>query len=122
MEGDRQLRTRSVRKKEERNSLKKRSRLEILELFLKQSEELAQVKEELKIAKEELAERRITISESGSIAEAALKLSGIFEVAQKAANEYLDNVKTQKSTDTHGSTVLQEAAGEYVEGTVLKNQ
>ncbi len=122
MEGDRQLRTRSVRKKEERNSLKKLSRLEILELFLKQSEELAQVKEELKIAKEELAERRIVISESGSIAEAALKLSGIFEVAQKAANEYLDNVKTQKSTDTHGSTVLQEAAGEYVEGTVLKNQ
>ncbi len=122
MEGDRQLRTRSVRKKEERNSLKKLSRLEILELFLKQSEELAQVKEELKIAKEELAERRIAISESGSIAEAALKLSGIFEVAQKAANEYLDNVKTQKSTDTHGSTVLQEAAGEYVEGTVLKNQ
>lgn len=122
MEGDKQLRTRSVRKKEERNSLKKLSRLEILELFLKQSEELAQVKEELKIAKEELAERRIAISESGSIAEAALKLSGIFEVAQKAANEYLDNVKTQKSTDTHGSTVLQEAAGEYVEGTVLKNQ
>ena len=122
MEGDRQLRTRSVRKKEERNSLKKLSRLEILELFLKQSEELAQVKEELKIAKEELAERRIVISESGSIAEAALKLSGIFEVAQKAANEYLDNVKTQNSTDTHGSTVLQEAAGEYVEGTVLKNQ
>ncbi len=122
MEGDRQLRTRSVRKKEERNSLKKLSRLEILELFLKQSEELAQVKEELKIAKEELAERRIAISESGSIAEAALKLSGIFEVAQKAANEYLDNVKTQKSTDTHGSTVLQEAAEEYVEGTVLKNQ
>ncbi|MDK8091925.1 DNA repair protein [Streptococcus intermedius] len=116
------MRTRSVRKKEERNSLKKLSRLEILELFLKQSEELAQVKEELKIAKEELAERRIVISESGSIAEAALKLSGIFEVAQKAANEYLDNVKTQKSTDTHGSTVLQEAAGEYVEGTVLKNQ
>ena len=122
MEGDRQLRTRSVRKKEESNSLKKLSRLEILELFLKQSEELAQVKEELKIAKEELAERRIAISESGSIAEAALKLSGIFEVAQEAANEYLDNVKTQKSTDTHGSTVLQEAAGEYVEGTVLKNQ
>ena len=116
------MRTRSVRKKEERNSLKKLSRLEILELFLKQSEELAQVKEELKIAKEELAERRIVISESGSIAEAALKLSGIFEVAQKAANEYLDNVKTQKSTDTHGSTVLQEAAREYVEGTVLKNQ
>lgn len=122
MEGDKQLRTRSVRKKEERNSLKKLSRLEILELFLKQSEELTQVKEELKIAKEELAERRITISESGSIAEAALKLSGIFEVAQKAANEYLDNVKAQKSTDTHGSTVLQEAAEEYVEGTVLKTQ
>lgn len=116
------MRTRSVRKKEERNSLKKLSRLEILELFLKQSEELAQVKKELKIAKEELEERRITISESGSIAEAALKLSGIFEVAQKAANEYLDNVKAQKSTDTHGSTVLQEAAEEYVEGTVLKNQ
>lgn len=112
-----------MRRKKERNSLKKLSRLEILELFLKQSEELEKVKEELRLAKEELEERRIAISEAGSIAEAALKLSGIFEVAQEAANEYLDNVKAQKSIDRlYSSTTAQEATAKYFEDVVLKDE
>ena len=32
------------------------------------------------------------IENSGSIAEAALKLSGIFEAAQAAADQYLENI------------------------------
>lgn len=92
------MRTRSAKKKkEERNSLRKLSRLEILELFLKQSEELEKTKEELRLAKLELEERKIVIAESGSIAEAALKLSGIFEVAQKAADDYLHNLNVPQS-------------------------
>ena len=44
-------------------------------------------------AKAELADKRINIEQSGSIAEASLKLTRIFEEAQKAADLYLENVK-----------------------------
>ena len=37
--------------------------------------------------------RRIELQEAGSIAEAALRLNGIFEQAQKAADQYLENVR-----------------------------
>ena len=50
------------------------------------------VEEELAEAKEQLENRRIQIENSGSIAEAALKLNGIFEAAQAAANQYLENL------------------------------
>lgn len=37
--------------------------------------------------------RRIELEEAGSIAAAALKLNGVFEAAQKAADQYLYNLK-----------------------------
>ena len=39
--------------------------------------------------------RQIQLVEAGSIAEAALRLSGIFETAQKAADQYLYNLRVQ---------------------------
>lgn len=39
------------------------------------------------------ANRRIELDEAGSIAAAALKLNGVFEAAQKAADQYLYNLK-----------------------------
>lgn len=37
--------------------------------------------------------RRIELEHAGSIAEAALKLNGVFEAAQKAADQYLYNIQ-----------------------------
>lgn len=49
---------------------------------------------ELKDTIEEMkASREIELEEAGSIAEAALRLNGVFEAAQKAAEQYLMNVK-----------------------------
>ncbi|MEZ3434851.1 MAG: hypothetical protein K1W34_09590 [Lachnospiraceae bacterium] len=39
------------------------------------------------------ASRAIELSEAGNIAEAALRLNGVFEAAQKAAEQYLMNVQ-----------------------------
>lgn len=39
------------------------------------------------------SDRKILLEQSGSIAEASLRLSGIFEAAQKAADLYLDNIR-----------------------------
>ena len=72
--------------------LRKLSRKDLLEMLLIQSRELTRVKQELEEANAQLQQRRIAISQSGSIAEAALKLNGIFEAAQAAADQYLENM------------------------------
>ncbi len=73
--------------------LRKLSRSELLEMLLIQSKEVERLKGELKEANRKLEDRKILLEESGSIAEAALKLNDIFEVAQRAADQYLESVK-----------------------------
>ena len=45
--------------------------------------------------------RQIEIGEAGNIAEAALRLNGIFEAAQKAADQYLYNIRTLAENGGH---------------------
>ena len=66
---------------------------ELLEIMLAQSKEIDSLRAQLAEAKAKLEDRRIRIQESGSIAEASLKLTQIFEEAQKAADLYVENVK-----------------------------
>ncbi len=80
--------------------LKKLTRMELLEMLIDQSREVERLKGELEDAKKALEEKRINIEKSGSIAEAALALSGIFEKAQEAADLYIANIKLKgNSTD-----------------------
>lgn len=72
--------------------LSKLRRSDLLEMLLEQSKEVERLKAELADAKARLESRRIKINHAGSIAEAALAVSGIFETAQKAADEYLENL------------------------------
>lgn len=53
------------------------------------------LQEKVKAAEEKLNNREIDLLESGSIAEASLKINDVFLAAQKAADQYLENVKTQ---------------------------
>lgn len=73
--------------------LRKLSRVELLEMLFEQSKEVARLREELNNAQEQLKSREILIDEAGSIAEAALQVNGIFDVAQEAADQYLDNIQ-----------------------------
>ena len=66
---------------------------ELLEIMLAQSREIDSLRAQLAEANARLEERRIAIEESGSIAEASLKLTKIFEEAQKAADLYVENMK-----------------------------
>lgn len=52
------------------------------------------LKEMEETLQEERESRRIDLEKAGSIADAALRLSGIFEAAQDAANRYLENLQT----------------------------
>ncbi len=84
------------------------SRKELLELLVEQGRILEETRKELKKARQEIesleaekAERHMMLKEAGSIAEASLRLSGIFEAAQKAADLYLDEVKALKDREVN---------------------
>lgn len=57
-----------------------------------QSKEIDRLKQELIETQQKLENKQIIIQEAGSLADAALKLTKIFEEAQKAADIYLKNI------------------------------
>ena len=72
--------------------LRKLSRAELLRMLLEQTRETERLRGELNQAREQLESREILLEEAGSIAEASLRLNRIFEAAQQAADQYLENV------------------------------
>lgn len=77
------------------NGTKRMTRKDLLELLVIQSKKIDDLEEKLKKTNELLEDKRIIIKESGSIAEAALKLNKIFEIAQTTADQYLDSIKNK---------------------------
>ncbi len=75
--------------------LKKCNRRELLQLLLQETEENERLRRELEAANTKLAERQVMIESSGSLAEAVVKLNGVFEAADAAAQQYLENVKAK---------------------------
>lgn len=73
--------------------LRKISKKELLELLLSQAKRIEELESELLETKNKLNSKEIMIDEVGSLAEASLKLNGIFEVAQETANQYMFNIK-----------------------------
>ena len=74
---------------------RKLKRVELYEIMLAQAEEIDDLRAQLAAAKKELKNKRIDIQRSGSIAEASLKLTKVFEEAQKVADLYLSNIKKE---------------------------
>lgn len=73
--------------------LKRLSRSELLEILLQQVEENEALRRELEETRAQLQQRTIVHENSGSIAEAALKISGVFNQAQQAADDYLESIR-----------------------------
>lgn len=73
--------------------LKRLSRTDLLNMMLNLSKENDDLRRRLAEAEEKLNSREIAIEESGSLAEAALRLNGIFEAAQAACDQYTQNLK-----------------------------
>lgn len=92
------------------------TRGELLEIILNQRQELERIAGELKEAKAQLNDRNLRIRQSGSIAEASLALTNIFNEAQKAADIYLENVRRQA-----GNRAVSENAYDKGEGPVFFN-
>lgn len=73
--------------------LRKLSRMDLLEMLIEQGREVERLKNELKEAKDQLVNKELVVQEAGSLAEAALKVNGVYEAAEAAAQQYLDNIK-----------------------------
>lgn len=63
-------------------------------MLLEQSREADQLREQLRQTEEQLRRRQLDLQEAGSIAEASMRVNQVFEAAQKAADQYLDSVRT----------------------------
>ena len=70
---------------------------ELRALLLSQQQEMEQLRSQLLETQSRLTDRHLALEEAGSIAQAALQLSGIFEAAQQAADLYLESLKADTS-------------------------
>ena len=77
-------------------NLKKLKRLELVEIIEKLQEDLEQTKKENEELRAQMNTRRMELQEIGSIAEASLKVNKVFEAAQAAADQYLENIRLQQ--------------------------
>ena len=70
--------------------LKKLNRYQLLELLIVQTERADKLQAKLETAEKHLFNQELKLSSLGSIAEASLQLSGVFQSAQEAADMYVD--------------------------------
>lgn len=88
--------------------LKKLNRYQLLELLIAQTERADQLQIRLEETQQALQDKELKLSTLGSIAEAAMHLTGIFQSAQEAADLYVNSAK--KFAKDIESDAYQEAA------------
>ncbi len=82
-----------VNKQDKSKDLAKLSKKEILKIMLAQGEEIDRLRAEVSDLEQQLADIEISKENAGSLAEAALAVTGVFESADMAAKLYLDNIR-----------------------------
>lgn len=75
--------------------LKKLNRYQLLELLVMQTERADKLQQKVQELEKQLEEREFNLSKLGSIADAAVQISGVLESSQRAADLYLNSAKKQ---------------------------
>lgn len=88
--------------------LRKLSRADLIEILIDQSIEMQSLREKLNKVEAAQERRAMAIDKSGSLAEASLKVSGIFEAAEEACREYTENIKFLSERQEEISARLEE--------------
>ena len=73
--------------------LRRLSRSELLEMLIAQMKENAALQSRLELAEARLNDRQIAVEKAGTLAEASLSLNGVFQAAEAAAQQYLENIE-----------------------------
>lgn len=79
-----------------KNDLKHLRRSELIDLIYEMKKREIELQTRLDEAEAKLQAREITMEKAGSIADAAVQLSGVFQAAQKAADTYLKSIKAKE--------------------------
>ena len=96
--------------------LKRLSRNELLDMLIYQAEENKKLREELENARLELLKREIAIEKAGTLAEASMYISNVFDSADNAAKIYLENIEQRRrETDEICKQKIAEAEGRVEE-------
>ena len=74
-------------------NLQKLKREELLEMLIAQSKEMETLRVQMSEMQKKLDDRQICLERAGSIAEASLQINGVFDAAQAAAQQYLENIR-----------------------------
>ena len=75
--------------------LKRLNRRQLLELLITQTERADRMEARVNELELELENKELRVAEAGSIAEASLRLNGVFEAAEAAAEQYLVSIRNQ---------------------------
>ncbi len=88
--------------------MRKMNRAGLLAALESATQKADNLESELAVANAKLNERNIAIRESGSLAEAVLRVQGIAQAIDDAAAQYLDNIKQQQHESREESEKLLE--------------
>ena len=77
--------------------MNKLSRRELVDIIYQMKKNEQQMQEEITVLQKTLQDKRIRLSEAGSIAEAALDITKMFSVAQNTADLYLHEIACMKA-------------------------
>ncbi len=73
--------------------LRKLHREDLLQILISQQRQIDEMNAALEESEAALNDKKIALEESGSIAEAALRLTGVFTAAQEAADRYSQEMR-----------------------------
>lgn len=95
---------------------KKLSRAQLIDIIYQLQLQIEQLKEQKLELEEKLADKRLRLSNAGSIAEAALEINDCFRSAQKAAEQYLNEMQAiREETEAQRQRILSEAQAQRQE-------
>lgn len=98
--------------------LRKLNRRDLLEMLIFQTKRANELESKLNNARSQLEGKDISLDSVGSMAQAALRLSGIFEAADDAAYKYLEAVRDNIGENCEPAVIFEslKALDEYREG------
>lgn len=106
----------------EESELRRLGRRELQDALLEREEEIERLRGKLVDLERKLADREILIDQAGSIAEAALSVNGVFQSAEKAAAQYLENIERLNSRQEDICQKMEQEAREKAERIVADAQ
>jgi cell division septum initiation protein DivIVA len=92
---------------------KRLSRAQLIDVIYQLQLQIDELNEEKEVLEAKLEDKRLRLSNAGNIAEAALEINNCFQSAQKAAEQYLNEIKAiREETEAERQKILKDAKAE----------